>query len=100
MRVKSMSFMVAVVFCIVCIISAVAQASEPPKYVFLFIGDGMGTVQRMAAEEFLKSQGKEGLLMNTFPNYGMSTTYQNDRFITDSAAAATAQATGVKTNGG
>ena len=100
MRVKTMSFMVAVVFSIVCIISAVAQASEPPKYVFLFIGDGMGNAQRMAADEFLKHQGKEGLLMNTFPAFGMSTTYQNDRFITDSAAAATAQATGVKTNGG
>jgi alkaline phosphatase len=100
MKVKGMSFGVAVVFGIVCILSAVAQASQPPKYVFLFIGDGMGTAQRMAADEFLKHQGKEGLIMNTFPAYGMSTTYQNDRFITDSAAAATAQATGVKTNGG
>ena len=59
MKVKRMSFVVAVVFSIVCILSAVVQASEPPKYVFLFIGDGMGTAQRMAAEEFLKHQAKK-----------------------------------------
>jgi alkaline phosphatase len=100
MRVKSLSFVLAVVFSVVCIVSSGAQAAESPRYVFFFIGDGMGTVQRMAAEEYLKSQGKEGLLMNTFPAHGVTTTYQNDRFITDSAAAGTALATGVKTNGG
>ena len=99
MRARSMSFVLAVVFSVVCIVSAGAQAAELPRYVFFFIGDGMGTAQRMAAEEYLKSQGKEGLLMNTFPAYGMTTTYQNDRFITDSAAAGTALATGVKTAG-
>jgi alkaline phosphatase len=95
-----MSVVVVVVLSIACMLSVVVQANEPPKYVFFFIGDGMGTAQRMAAEAYLKSQGKDGLLMNTFPAYGMTTTFQNDRFITDSAAAGTALATGVKTNGG
>ncbi len=96
---RSKSFLFVVVFSVVCMLSGAALAAQP-TYVFLFIGDGMGVVQRMAAEEYLKTQGKEGLLMNTFPAYGMTTTYQNDRFITDSAAAATAMASGVKTNGG
>jgi alkaline phosphatase len=98
MRVKSLKCLVVVVS-VVCMFASMVYA-EAPKYVFLFIGDGMGTAQRMAAEEYLKSQGKDGLLMNTFPAFGMVTTYQNDRFITDSAAAGTALATGVKTNGG
>lgn len=99
MRVKSLRSLV-VVASVVCMFASMAHAADMPKYVFFFIGDGMATAQRMAAEEYLKSQGKDGLVMNTFPAYGMATTYQNDRFITDSAAAGTALATGVKTNGG
>lgn len=99
MRVRKMSFVLAVVFSIVCFVSAMAEAGEPPKYVFFFIGDGMGTAQRIAAEEYLKASGEEtSLLMNQFPNFGMTTTYANDRFITGSAASATALACGVKTN--
>ena len=99
MRFKSRGLMVVAVMSALCILTVAASAAQP-KYVFLFIGDGMAMVQRMAAEEYLETQGKEGLLMNSFPAYGMITTYQNDRFITDSAAAGTALATGVKTNGG
>jgi alkaline phosphatase len=95
-----MKLVFVVALSVVCMAASLAQAGEAPKYVFLFIGDGMGTAQRMAAEAYLKSQGEDGLLMNTFPAFGMVTTYQNDRFITDSAAAGTALATGVKTNGG
>ena len=74
------------------------------KYIFFFIGDGMGLAQRNAAEIYLAST-KEGLApesvkltMNSFPAQGMSTTYAADRLITGSAAAATALATGHKTN--
>ncbi len=66
----------------------------PAKYVFLFIGDGMGIPQRTAAEKFT---GKR-LLMDTFPAQGITTTYAADRFITGSAASATALACGQKTN--
>ncbi|WP_051295010.1 alkaline phosphatase [Maridesulfovibrio bastinii] len=67
---------------------------KPAKYVFLFIGDGMGIPQRMAAEHFI---GKK-LTMDQMPAQGLTTTYAADRFITGSAAAATAIATGQKTN--
>jgi len=67
---------------------------NPAKYVFLFIGDGMGIPQRTAAEKFT---GKR-LLMDTFPAQGITTTYAADRFITGSAASATALACGQKTN--
>lgn len=78
-----------------------AQAAGQPqyqgktaKYVFLFIGDGMGIPQRTAAENFIKKR----LLIDTFPAQGITTTYAADRFITGSAASATALASGTKTN--
>lgn len=69
-------------------------SGKPAKYVFMFIGDGMGIPQRTAAEKFT---GKR-LLMDTFSAQGITTTYAADRFITGSAAAATALACGQKTN--
>jgi alkaline phosphatase len=66
----------------------------PAKYVFLFIGDGMGIPQITAAEKYV---GKE-LLIQTFPAQGITSTYAADRFITGSAASATALAAGQKTN--
>ncbi len=77
-----------------------------PKYIFLFIGDGMANVQINTAEaalnsdDFLKSVGIGSINMQEFPITGMQTTHSEDRYITDSAAAATALATGSKTNCG
>ncbi len=100
MRNQSTKLTFLAVLSLICLTASLVHAQKAPKYVFLFIGDGMATAQRMAADQYLKTQGKDGLLMNSFPVFGMTTTYQNDRFITDSAAAGTALATGVKTNGG
>lgn len=69
-------------------------SGKPAKYVFLFIGDGMGIPQRTAAEKFTGRR----LLMDTFPAQGITTTYAADRFITGSAASATAIGCGQKTN--
>ncbi len=69
---------------------------KPAKYVFLFIGDGMGVPQQVATEAFL---GRK-LLMSEFPGQGMTTTPAKDRFIVDSAAAATAISAGQITNVG
>jgi alkaline phosphatase len=66
---------------------------RPAKYIFLFIGDGMGQAQRMAAEQF---SGRR-LAMNHMPHQGITTTHAANRFITGSAAAATALASGQKT---
>ncbi len=75
-----------------------AKAATPPqqtaKYVFFFIGDGMGIPQRTATSAFL---GRE-LCIDKMPAQGITTTYANDRFITGSAASATALASGQKTN--
>ena len=72
------------------------------KYVFLFIGDGMGQAQVNLAEAYLSAlKGEAGLTHLSFtrlPQTGFVSTYANDRFITCSAAAATAIATGSKTN--
>ncbi|WP_432401801.1 alkaline phosphatase [Wukongibacter sp. M2B1] len=74
-----------------------------PKYVFYFIGDGMGAAQRQIAEYYkqeVTGDKDAKLLMNSFPTAGINTTYSSDSLITDSAAAGTALATGVKTNNG
>ncbi len=70
------------------------HTGKPAKYVFFLVGDGLGIPQRMATEAYA---GRK-LLMDTFPAQGLTTTHANDRFITGSAASATALATGVKTN--
>jgi len=70
------------------------DSGKSAKYVFLFIGDGMGIPQRTATEKFT---GKRPL-MATFPAQGITTTYAADRFITGSAASATALGCGQKTN--
>ncbi len=76
------------------------KGGKKAKYVLFFIGDGLGMPQRTAAEEYMKQkEGKDfTLLMNELPAQGVTTTYANDRFITGSAAASTAMASGVKTN--
>jgi alkaline phosphatase len=72
------------------------------KYVFLFIGDGMGQAQVSLTQAYLAALedriGFEALSFTQFPVSGQSTTYANNRLITGSAAAGTALATGHKTN--
>lgn len=83
-----------------------ADSGPTPKYVFLLIGDGMAMPQRSAAEYFLAA--KEGkpepgivkLAMNKMPVQGLTSTYSLNSIITDSGAAGTALATGVKTYNG
>ncbi|MCQ1956770.1 alkaline phosphatase [Arthrobacter sp. zg-Y826] len=69
--------------------------------VILMVGDGMGTAQRDAIR--LASVGLSGeLAMDSLPEVGRVHTNSADpgTFITDSAAAATSMATGVKTYNG
>ncbi len=78
---------------------ALAEAASP-KYVFLFIGDGMSVPQRSIAEEFSKQIGRGPLVINSFPMQALTRTSSADALITDSAAAATAIACGEKTKNG
>ncbi len=78
-------------------------ATDAPKYVFYFIGDGLGAAQRQIAEYYkqeVTGDKNAKLLMNTLPVAGINTTYSTDSLVTDSAAAGTALATGHKTNNG
>jgi len=84
------------------LITATAHAGKP-KYIFYFICDGMGFAHRQLAELFLKEKEKDPtrkLVMNSLDVTGVITTHSADSLITDSAAAATALASGVKTNNG
>ena len=87
-----------------------------PKYVFLFIGDGMsypqvqltnyylsasqgqnaGTVT-VEGEEKTKLDSKNNLTMMSFPIAGSAQTYDSTSFAPDSASTATSIATGKKT---
>ena len=79
--------------------SLVANDSPPhARSVILFIGDGMGAIQREAARRLL---GRP-LVMDGLPVLGSVGTSSADpeALVTDSAAAGTALATGVKTYNG
>jgi alkaline phosphatase len=74
-----------------------------PKYVFLFIGDGMSYVQVNAAQVYLgnNTSGEvetESLNFTQFPVAGSVTTYDSTSFCPDSASTATALSCGVKTH--
>jgi len=66
---------------------------QSAKYIFLFIGDGMGNHQRIVTQ---KAFGNK-LWMNTLPVNAFIKTTAYGGVITDSAAAATAFACGEKT---
>ena len=70
------------------------------KYIFLFIGDGMGFNQVQAASEALAADGREPLCFLDFPVQGRVKTNNADGSVTDSAAAATAISAGQKTANG
>jgi alkaline phosphatase len=89
----------AAVFLCMQFILAVSLAWSEPKNVILLIGDGMGFEQVKAAGMYEYGSGGT-MLFETFPHKGQVTTYSADSSITDSAAAATAIATGTKVNNG
>ena len=86
------------------IFSACTERTERAKYVFYFIGDGMGINQVLATEMFqAELNGEIGvspLCFTTFPVRNYVSTYSKTNAVTCSAAAGTALATGVKTQNG
>ena len=100
-----------------------AKTVETPKYVFLFIGDGMSYPQFQAASDYLgaladddyekalpstKYDTREGAVLDgpvalsfmNFPVAGSAVTYDSCSFAPDSASTATSIATGKKTYSG
>lgn len=95
---------------------AASKEEKTPKYVFLFIGDGMSYPQIQLTNYFVSaSQGgepetatvegeekdilssKNQLTMMSFPIAGSAQTYDSTSFAPDSASTATSIATGKKT---
>ncbi len=70
-----------------------------PRNILLFIGDGMGPEQVRAAGMYRYGQAG-ALLMESFPYTSTMTTHSANSDVTDSAASATAMATGHKVDNG
>ena len=88
-------------FLLLVIATAIAQ----PKYIFYFIGDGMGPSHVLATELYLgELQGVIGrpqkLVFTQFPESAFVTTFSASNGVTDSAASGTALSTGYKTSNG
>ena len=92
-------------------VPTLAEGGEPtqaPKYVFMFIGDGMGNPQVSATQYYTGSIENPDsefpvpgeLSFTDFPYLGMVTTYDASSFCPDSASTATSMASGEKTLSG
>lgn len=77
------------------------DAPKQPKYVFYFIGDGMSFNHILGTEHYntAKAGTKKTLRLNftQFDTRNFVTNYSTSNLVTDSAAAGTALASGVKT---
>lgn len=77
-----------------------------PKYIFLFIGDGMSYPQIQSASYYLGASKNgsqvvsENLSFMDFPVVGSAQTYDSTSFCPDSASTATSISTGHKTHSG
>lgn len=101
--IKQMKRSILAIILLLTVLSAFSQERKA-KYVFYFIGDGMGFNHVSAAEYY---QGyTDGLFDSTplsfsaFPVLGWAITHSASNLITDSAAAGTALSTGAKTDNG
>ena len=77
-----------------------AEGRESAKYIFLFIGDGMGEAQVRAAELYSLGSGAGKISFSSMPVRGKMSTSTADGAVTDSAAAGTAIASGYRTKNG
>ena len=74
-------------------------SSEPKvKYVFYFIGDGMGVNEVMGTNLYNAANGQDAVNFTQFPVVNFITTVSANSLVTDSSAAGTALATGTKIN--
>lgn len=87
----------AFILCLIILLATSVYGA--PKNIIFFIGDGMGVAHVSGAR--IVSAGPGGRLnMDSVPVSGFATTYSANAIVTDSAAAGTALASGVKTNNG
>ncbi len=96
---QKINFKVVIVL-ITCWFITISTEAQKPKYIFYFIGDGMGINHVEATNYFLSSSVKDvknHLLFTQFPFSGYATTHSASHYITCSAAGGTALASGTKT---
>ena len=88
---------------------AAEEGTKTPKYIFLFIGDGMSYPQVQTTNYYLNAIADDGdeilnseskLNMMKFPVAGSAQTYDSTSFCPDSASTATSISTGHKTYSG
>ncbi len=99
-----MFFKSILMFCLILMIASCQMASSKEnsrtaKNAIFFIGDGMGPTQ-MTAGRLYKGGSLYKMNYENFQYTGYSKTYSSDNYTTDSAAGATALATGVKSYNG
>ena len=108
---KSLKFVVCCLalavasFCVSALLQSPNRGESPapkkPKYVFYFIGDGMSFNHILGTEQFFAIKENKGeierLNFTKFDTRNFVTNYSTSNPVTDSAAAGTALATGVKT---
>lgn len=82
------------------------ETTASPKYIFLFIGDGMSYPQIQTTADYLGTTASDGgietsaLSFMNFPIAGSAQTFDSTSFAPDSASTATSIATGNKTYSG
>ena len=74
------------------------SSKQQVKYVFYFIGDGMGVNEVIGTNLYNEANGLEAVNFTQFPVVNFITTVSANSLVTDSSAAGTALATGVKIN--
>ena len=113
MRLKKISALSLAAAMSVCTVPAFGAAETEnvnvPKYIFLFIGDGMSYPQVQTTNYYLNAIADDGddvltseskLNMMKFPVAGSAQTYDSTSFCPDSASTATSISTGHKTYSG
>ena len=111
MKAKKISALLLAAAMTACAVPAQGAADEPkvPKYIFLFIGDGMSYPQVQTTNYYLNAIEDDGddiltseskLNMMKFPVAGSAQTYDSTSFCPDSASTATSISTGHKTYSG
>ena len=91
-----------IIITVFLLVISISYAQKSAKYVFLFIGDGMGDNIIYATELYNASLNDqmvyEPLAFSQFPVQSYMITTSANSLTTDSSAGATAMATGFKTN--
>lgn len=93
-----------ITLCSLLFVALAVMAEGKAKYVFYFIGDGMGVNQVNAAETYLGAmEGRIGIkemCFPSFPYFALVNTQSATNGVTDSAAGGSALASGHKTKNG